>query len=875
MTADKHARSGDDRREAGRGEVGDQPALLRYLPRRGAGGEEILDAFLAYVEAQGIRPYPAQEEAILEIASGRNVVLNTPTGSGKTLIATATHFKALAERKRSYYTSPIKALASEKFFALCREFGAEHVGMITGDAAINRDAPIICCTAEVLANLALREGRSAAVDYCVIDEFHYYSDRDRGVAWEVPLLTLPQATFVLMSATIGNPEYFVERLTKLTGRSTALVRSEQRPVPLEWTYSETAQHEVLEELVEAGRAPVYVVHFTQRAAAETAQSLLSVDFCSKDEKRIIHEALQGVRFDSPYGKDVQKYVRHGVGLHHAGLLPKYRLLIEKLAQKGLLKVICGTDTLGVGVNVPIRTVLFTQLYKFDGSKTALLSVRDFRQIAGRAGRKGFDNVGYVVVQAPEHVIENLKLEAKAGGDPAKLRKIVRRKPPENGFVNYDRGTFDRLRVKEPEALQSQFKVSHSMLLHLIEGQIDTRRGGYGALIRLIDASALDARRKRHERATAKLLFRSLLEAGVLETFATPGRAGRRVRVSMKLQQEFAMNQPLGLWLVETVAALDREAPSHPLDVLTLCECIVENPDAVLVKQLDAVKRAKLDELKAQGVVYEDRIAELEKLEYPKPMREFVYETFNVFAKAHPWLGEENVRPKSVAREMYERYASFDEYVRDYGLQRSEGVLLRYLSDVYKVLVQTVPESVKDDAVIDVAAYLRAVIRRVDSSLVDEWESLQSGPAQDGAPPSADPRAQERERERAEHEALRALAARVRAEMHLFLRALAGREYEQAIGYVRDGDELAWSAETLEQAMRGYWEDYDAIRTDLPGRDPRLTVLTPDGEGRWRVRQVIPDPLGDGMYFVEGTVDRAAIHQAKGDPVVALSRIAIV
>jgi superfamily II RNA helicase len=869
----------NERERAGRGggRDGELPPLMRHLPRRGASPDDVLDAFLSFVTEQGITPYPAQEEAILELATGKNVILNTPTGSGKTLVATATHFKALAEGKRSYYTSPIKALASEKFFALCKEFGAEHVGMVTGDASINRDAPIICCTAEILANLALREGKRAVVDYCVIDEFHYYADRERGVAWEIPLLTLPQATFVLMTATIGNPEYFVERLTRLTGRATALVRSEQRPVPLEWTYSETMFHEVVEELVKEGRAPVYVVHFTQRTAADTAQSLMSVDFCSKDEKRAIAEATNEVRFDSPYGKDMQKYVRHGVGLHHAGLLPKYRLLVEKLAQKGLLKVICGTDTLGVGVNVPIRTVLFTQLFKFDGEKTALLSVRDFRQIAGRAGRKGYDNVGYVVVQAPEHAIENLKLEAKAAGDPAKLRKIVRRKPPENGFVNYDRGTFERMRVREPEPLASQFRVTHSMLIHLIEGHIDTRRGGYGKLIQLIEASALEGRQKRHERATAKALFRSLIEAKIIETWRTEGRRGQRVRVSMQLQQEFAMNQPLALWLVETVQKLEREVDSYPLDVLTLAESICENPDVVLHKQLDAIKRAKLDELKAQGVEFEERVAALEKLEYPKPLREFVYETFNEWKKVHPWVGDENVRPKSVAREMYERYCSFDEYIREYGLQRSEGVLLRYLSDAYKVLMQTVPESAKDDAVIDVAAFLRAVIRRVDSSLVDEWESLQSAPSTKDAQKALDedPRAIERERERREHEAQRALAARVRAEMHLFLAALAAKEYGEALAYVRDSHAAAWTPERLEDAMRDYWEEFDRIRTDRPGRDPKLTVLSPDGAGRWRVRQTIPDPEGDALFFIEGFVERSAIDAAKDEAIVALERIATV
>ncbi|MDP3277357.1 MAG: DUF3516 domain-containing protein [Deltaproteobacteria bacterium] len=849
-----------------------EPLLARHLPRRGASAEEILDAFLGYLKEAGITPFAAQEEAILELADGRNVVLNTPTGSGKTLVATATHFKALSEGKRSYYTSPIKALASEKFFALCREFGSKYVGMVTGDASINRDAPIICCTAEVLANLALREGARAAVDYCVIDEFHYYTDRARGVAWEIPLLTLPQATFVLMTATLGNPEYFVEKLTTLTKRPTALVRSEVRPVPLEWVYSETPLHEQIADLVNKGQSPVYVVHFTQRAAAEEAQSLLSVDFCTKDEKRTIAEAIEGVRFDSPYGKDVQKYVKHGIGLHHAGLLPKYRLLMEKLAQKGLLKVICGTDTLGVGVNVPIRTVLFTQLYKFDGEKSALLSVRDFRQIAGRAGRKGYDTTGYVVVQAPEHAIENLKLEAKAGDDPKKLRKIVRRKPPENGYVHYDVGTYERMRVREPESLSSQFRVSHAMIVHLIEGHIDSRKGGYGALLDLIERSGLDARHKRQERSQGLLLFRALLGAGVLETWQTPGRKGRRVRVSMKLQEEFALNQPLGLWLLDTIPKLDVDAGTYPLDVVTIAESIVENPDVVLSKQLSAVKGRTIEELKAQGVEYDERMARLEGLEYPKPLRDFVYDSFNAFAKLHPWVGDETVRPKSIVREMYELYASFEDYVKEYGLQRSEGVLLRYLSDVYKVLMQTVPESAKDDSVMDAIAFLRTAIRRVDSSLVDEWESLGRAPSAQVAQ-GEDPRAIARELERIEQENLRAIAARVRAEMHRFVTALANKNYDDALMYVRTPEgEAAWTVEELEIAMREYWQDYPVLRFDRAAREPRMTALLPEGNNRWTVRQTLLDPEGDALFAVVGTVDRAWAED-KAQPLVALVRIA--
>lgn len=812
----------------------------------------IFERFVNYVEDKGLTLYPAQEEALLELMAGKNVILNTPTGSGKSLVATALHFKAMAEGRRSFYTCPIKALVSEKFFALCDEFGAESVGMMTGDASINRDAPIVCCTAEILANIALREGERAEVDYVIMDEFHYYSDRERGVAWQVPLLTLRQATFLLMSATLGDTRFFETELTSLTGRPTAVVKSTQRPVPLSYEYRETPLHETVEDLIAKERYPIYLVNFTQRSCAEEAQNLMSTNFSSKEEKQRIAEALRDFRFDSPYGKEVQKFIRHGIGLHHAGLLPKYRLLVEKLSQQGLLKIICGTDTLGVGVNIPIRTVLFTKLCKYDGEKTAILSVRDFKQISGRAGRKGFDDEGFVVVQAPEHVIENLRAEARAAGDPAKLKKIVRKKPPEKGYVHWDRGTFERLVKGSPEQLKSRFEVSHGMLLNLLQSDAALkRRGGYGALIGLVNASHGDDHTKRRQRRTARLLFRSLLDAGIVELVPRPSGVGKVVRLSSELQSDFSLNQTLSLYLLETLDRLDPASDSYALDVVTLVESILEDPEQILAKQLDTLKTRKLEELKAQGVEYEERIAELEKLEYPKPLREFVYATFNEFAARHPWIGQENIRPKSVVREMFELYASFDDYVREYDLHRSEGLLLRYLSDVYKTLVQTVPEPYKTDEVLEIIAFLRGILRRVDSSLVDEWESLLAGDAGKGE--QASEAAPQGVGARDVFRDPRAVVARVRSEVFRLLKALALKNYEEAAKLVRDDVDDLWTPERFEEVLEPYFEEYGSIRLDREARGANQLLLEWKGPRDLEFRQSILDPQGDNLWVIEGAV----------------------
>src|SRR5215471_8037132 len=428
--------------------------------------DAVFDAFAGWSKRRGLALYPHQEDALIEIVSGANVILSTPTGSGKSLVAAGAHFAALADGRRTFYTAPIKALVSEKFFDLCNAFGPAQVGMMTGDASVNAEAPIICCTAEVLANIALRDGAAADVGQVVMDEFHFYADPERGWAWQVPLIELPQAQFLLMSATLGDVSRFEADLTRRTGRPTAVIASTERPVPLVFSYSIEPLHETLQELLSTGQAPVYVVHFTQAAALDQAQALMSVNVCTRAEKDAIAELIGGFRFRAGFGKTLSRLVRHGIGVHHAGMLPRYRRLVETLAQAGLLKVICGTDTLGVGINVPIRTVVFTALSKYDGTRSRHLQAREFHQIAGRAGRAGFDDAGSVVVQAPEHVIANEKALAKVGDDPKKRRKFVRKKPPP-GMVSWGQPTFDRLVAAEPEALRSNFAVSHAMLLNVI------------------------------------------------------------------------------------------------------------------------------------------------------------------------------------------------------------------------------------------------------------------------------------------------------------------------------------------------------------------------------------------------------------------------
>ena len=614
-----------------------------------------------------------------------------------------------------------------------------------------------------------------------------------------------------------------------------------------------------------GKSPVYLVNFTQRECAEQAQNLMSIEVCTKEEKKTITAALNefGIRFSSPYGKDIQRIIKHGIGIHHAGLLPKYRLMVERLAQRGLLKVICGTDTLGVGVNVPIRSVLFTKLCKYDGQKTILLSVRDFRQISGRAGRKGFDTEGLVVVQAPEHVVENRRLEAKAGHDPKKMRKIVRKGPPEKGFLMWTKETFEKLLTAEPEPLTSQFQVSHGMLLNVIARPGD----GCREMRTLINRSHETPNQKDRHRKVAFQMFRSLVERKIIGfTDQDPDTRRRGLRINVDLQEDFSIHHALALYLIDTVKLVDPYSENYALDILTLAESIVENPDLILRRQLDRLKTEKMAEMKMEGIEYEERIAELEKLEYPKPNREFIYESFNEFAAKHPWIGQDNIRPKSIAREMFEGYMTFDEYVREYDLQRSEGLLLRYISEVYKVLIQTVPTAAKDDMMAEITDYLGIIVRQVDSTLLDEWEKLKRDGEELGLTvTSTQPAAlDEFDITRSKH----GFSVAIRNEAFQYIKALSQDRLQLIVDLCKAvQQDHPWTVDKLREALTIYRDDHTGPVTDRRARAKDLFYLK-DDQDTLTCEQVVCDEDGHNDWNLVFAVDVDASRTA-GRPIIRL------
>ena len=827
--------------------------LTEQLPE-GAEPDDVFAAFADWTADQGLALYPHQEEALIEIVSGANVILSAPTGSGKSLVATGAHFTALARDDRTFYTAPIKALVSEKFFALCDVFGPDEVGMMTGDGSVNPAAQIICCTAEVLANIALRDGAAADIGQVVMDEFHFYADPDRGWAWQVPLIELPQAQFVLMSATLGDVSRFEKDLTRRTGRPTAVVTSAERPVPLSFSFAMTPLHETVSELLATHEAPIYIVHFTQAAAIEQAQALMSVNVCSRAEKDAIAELIGNFRFAPGFGKTLSRLVRHGIGVHHAGMLPKYRRLVETLAQAGLLKVICGTDTLGVGINVPIRTVLFTALSKYDGTKTRLLMAREFHQIAGRAGRAGFDTMGRVVVQAPEHVIDNERALAKAGDDPKKRRKVVRRKPPE-GMVSWGQPTFERLVAAEPEPLKSSFAVTHAMLLNVISRPGDA----FASMKHLLTDNHEDGGAQRRHISRAIAIYRALLAGGVVERLAAPDDEGRWVRLTVDLQEDFALNQPLSPLALAAIELLDRSSPEYPLDVLSVIEATLDDPRQVLSAQLFKARGEAVAAMKAEGIEYEERMELLEAVTYPRPQAGLLEAAYDIYKQGHPWIGDHELAPKAVARDMYERAMTFAEYISFYGLARSEGLVLRYLADAYKAMRQTVPEEARTEELADLIEWLGELVRQIDSSLIDEWERLRN-PVEEAAHLAAD-------RPPAVTGNKRAFRVLVRNALFRRVELAALRRWDE-LGEL-DAD-AGFDAESWAAALAPYFDLHGEIGTGADARGPGLLILGEE-PGSWTARQIFDDPAGDHDWGFSATVDLAASDEA-GVAVITISSV---
>ena len=829
-------------------------SLADLLPPPGSDPSAVLDAFAQWATEGGRPLYPHQEEAALALAADEHVVLATPTGSGKSLVAIAGILLARNEGKRAVWTAPIKALVAEKFFDLVDLLGADQVGLATGDAAINADAPVIVCTAEILANQALRQGAASDVGFACLDEFHYYADADRGWAWQVPLLEMTNCQFLLASATLGDMTAITTDLRERSGRPVSSVTSVHRPTPLYHQWRLTSVSDSVLDAVREGLSPVYVVHANQAAAIERAQGLVSLTVTTRAQREAIAAALSGVRMGRGFGETLGRLLRNGVGVHHAGMLPRYRRLVERLAGEGLLPVICGTDTLGVGVNIPIRTVLMTALTKFDGTRVRLFSVREFHQLAGRAGRPGFDPDGHVWVQAPDHVIENTKALSRAGDDPKARRKAAKAKAPD-GFVHYDEATMNRIIGATPEPLVSRFRVTADLVAGVL-----SRPDGPAALKRLLRTNHDASARRRLHKKRAIAVYRSLEAAGVADRVRDEHGRCAGVRVGSLVEGDAERSTlrfaaPLMPFAIEVISTLDHDDPAYVVDLVSVVEAVLDDPRQILYAQQNAAKGAEIARLKMEGVPYEERIELIEHITWPQPLRELLDTCFDAYREHHPWVAE-SPSPKSIVREMLEGGDSFSTFVRRYRLERSEGLVLRYLTDAWRTLDRSLVDDAYTPELEDVVEWLGALIRATDATLLDEWTLLAGKPVHDHLEPDAPlvvsgPPA--------------AWRTAVRTAAFGWVELLATRSYERLAG--RTG----WEWWALRDAMAPYWAEHDVIHTDADARSAAMFSLREEPD-RWVITQQLADPAGGGEWRFTAVVD-LALAEEEGAPTLRLETLA--
>jgi hypothetical protein len=804
-------------------------SLRDRLPPTGSDPIDVLDGFGTWAAETGRPLYPHQEEAGLALADGQHVVLATPTGSGKSMAALAGIVLAINDGKRAVWTAPIKALVAEKFFELVELLGPESVGLAIGDASINREAPVLVCTAEVLANYALAPSSASNFGFACLDEFHYYGDNDRGWAWQVPLLMLRDCQFLLASATLGDVTPLVADLEARTGRQVSEITGVTRPIPLYPQFRMTPVADSVLAAIEQGLYPIYLVHTSQAEAIERASALVSLQLTTRAQREAIAAALEGIKLNTGFGQSLGRYLRNGVGVHHAGMLPRYRRLVERLAGEGLLPVICGTDTLGVGINIPIRTVLFSALTKFDGTKVRTLRAREFHQLAGRAGRPGFDPDGHVWAQAPEHVIDNERALSRAGDDPKARRKVKRAEAPK-GFVHWDEKTFERLLAAEPEPLASRFRVTPDLVAAVL-----SRPDGPDALKELLSTNHDTDTRKRNHKRRAIHIYRSLEAAGVAERLRDTNGKCAGVRVGSLIQdtdevEHVRFTSPLGPFAIEVVASLERDTIRYPLDVVSVIEAIVENPMAILIAQEKRAKAEEVARLKAEGVEYEERMTFLQDVTWPKPLDDDLRQMFQIYKGTHPWT-ESWPEPKSIVRELLETGDTFASYVKRYGIERSEGLLLRHLTDVWKALDKSLPLEAYTEEVEDVIDWLAALIKSIDASLLEEWERLAglvpgerdtpAVPVATGGPP-------------------RAWRTAVRTALFGWVELLAIKRHD------RLAERCGWELDQLNMAMAAYWAEYDSIGTDADARSSTFFSLI-ESEDVWTATQILSDPSSDHSW----------------------------
>ncbi len=705
------------------------------------------DIELAFYEkflwGRGIEPYPVQEQAIRHIVAGTSVLVTVPTGTGKTLMAKAALQAAVMRGERAIYTTPLRALTEEKYRELCADFGDENVGFATGDYKVNREAPIQVEVAEILWNRVVGDKSVCPAEVVVMDEGHYFNDPERGYVWEQSIIGLdPRSQLVILSATVGRPDRFCQWASLTRRVPMELVESRERKVPLVHDFREEPLIDTVRELAHKGDVPAIVFVFGREQCFEVARLLKSCRRFTTDEEKAKVEALcDEALLPGGVANELRPLFSHGIGIHHAGILPRYKQLVEQLALERLIKFVVSTETIAAGINLPARTVVFPSLRKFIKNEPRMVTAAEYHQMAGRAGRPQFDDRGLAITLAPEEIVSELKKELRDAAkrpayDEGKVRKSVynkaRSEAQRKGDIIWTPESHAELVRGEPAELRSKTKITTEQVLAIGLPDLATTAlpgAGFVApkktelaermaeaeaslppsmrldIVTMIDNLLLEDRERRGLHKTLAQLVDNLRAIEVIDQHGTQV-AGMMIRQLQGMDGLF-------IWYA---------LYNHDLDYVELrqlVEFLVDHD--IIQRQLDRKEedkkrewvKARLRELRLENpqLTWDDVVAEWER-EHPRPLTK-VEEVFQAFSAAvpHPEL-HGGKKPKNVWATMEDSGMSFLEFVAAEGLQHEEGNLFSYLVRVMN-FANKLGEASHLDQLCDLSDRVRALLARID------------------------------------------------------------------------------------------------------------------------------------------------------------------
>lgn len=663
-------------------------------------GELELAFYDKFLWSRGLEPYPVQEQAISAIFAGKSLLVTVPTGTGKTLMAKAALFAAIGRGHRAIYTTPLRALTEEKYRELCEDFGDGNVGFATGDYKVNREAPIQVEVAEILWNRIVAEKHVSPAEVVIMDEGHYFNDPERGYVWEQSIIGLdPRTQLVILSATVGHPEKFCQWVEVTRRMPMALVDSRERKIPLVHEYREDMLIETVRGLAHSGDVPAIIFVFGREQCFEIARLIKSCRrFTTDEEKAKIEMMCDEALLPSGAAKELRPLLAHGIGIHHAGILPRYKQLVEQLALERLIRFVVSTETIAAGINLPARTVVFPALRKFIKKEARLVTAAEYHQMAGRAGRPQFDDKGLAITLAPEEIVSELKKELKDAAkrpsyDESKVRKSVYNRAKSDaqrkGDIVWTPEVHAELVRGEPAELRSKTKISAEQVLAIglpdlqataLGTAVDERMAAAEAslppsmrldIVTVIDNLLLGDRDRKELLKTLAQLVENLKAIGVIDEH------GAQVKGEM-IRQLQGMD---GLFIYYALF-------NHQLDYVELRELVEYLLDHdIIQRQLDRKgddakrewMRTKLRELRdaSPAASWDDAEAAWDK-EHPRvPTKiELIHAEFSG-AVPHPEL-HGGKRAKNVWAQIEDGEHGFLDFVEKHNLQHEEGNLFSYL-----------------------------------------------------------------------------------------------------------------------------------------------------------------------------------------------------